>query len=515
MGSEPVLNGFWFTACLTPTDAGFIIMNPPYKYQLYAPRGYGFYGDITGAGQLLAAVQPDVPASPPYPGIMAALGQEQINTWSADIKNAAVFTPLKGTLASALNYFQSTSSPIQHTCQRNFIMLVTDGTPTGDEYGNLYSNQDRVNTYDGTNWSFGPASSGAIQAVTNLRTASFQSNAYDIQTYVIGLGDTVQNASAVATLNAMAAAGGTTSAFLAQNETQLLKAIDGVAQDIIAKDGAAAAVTVSNPNIVAGDNASYTSTYNSGTWTGDLQSYPVNLTTGVIDTTSPNWASSAQAQLDNTIPSGRNIVTYDGTHGIQFRPSADTTATKLTAAQEAIFASPVTPPGPADGPAVVAYMRGDRTNEGTLYRTRAHLLGDLVDAEPLLVRAPSQNYADTVLQPAGSELCDAVPQRAGEPSARRVPGEQRRHAARVLRRDRRRGLGVHAAARLELDQPRDAQERLLSRVPRRRHAGHGRHRLHEHARRDGRRSGLAHDAGRRARRRAAAATTRSTSRTPS
>ncbi len=382
----------WF--CYTPTDAGFTVSNPPYPMQFYVPRGYGYYGDISGNGTLLAPVLPDDPANPPFPGIMAALAQETLNQSAPDIKNAAVFTPLKGTLTTALNYFEGGNSPIQHTCQRNFVMLVTDGTPTGDENGNLYGDQDRTNTYDGTNWHFGNASQQAINAVTNLRGATMGGNPYDIQTYVIGLGDTVQNASAVATLNAMAAAGGTTSAYLATNETQLLKSIDGVAQDIIARDGAAAAVTVSNPNIVAGDNASYTSTYNSGTWSGDLQSYPVNLTTGVIDTTSPNWPSSAQAQLDNSTPSARMIVTYDGTHGIQFRPSADTTPSKLTATQEALFASPTSPPGPSDGPAVIAYMRGDRTNEGTQYRIRAHLLGDLVDAEPLLVRAPSEHYAD-------------------------------------------------------------------------------------------------------------------------
>ena len=382
--------------CYTPTDAGFTVTNPPYPRQFYVPRGFGYYGDISGSGRLIAPVQADDPANPPYPAIMDALAQETLDQNAPDLKNAAVFTPLRGTLNSAFGYFQGNGSPIAHTCQKNFVMLVTDGTPTGDENGNLYSDADRANTYDamaGT-WRFGNASQYAIDAVANLRTAAFQGNPYDIQTYVIGLGDTVQNASAVATLNAMAAAGGTTSAFLAQNEAQLLANIDGVAQDIISRDGAAASVAVSNPNIIAGDNASYTSTYNSGSWTGDLQSYPVNLTTGVIDTSNPNWASGSQAQLDNTIPSGRAIATYSGSSGIQFRASTATTVTRLTPAQDAIFNSPTSPPGPNDAAAVIDYLRGDRSNEGTLYRSRAHVLGDLVDAEPLLVRAPSEHYAD-------------------------------------------------------------------------------------------------------------------------
>ncbi|MGI9024794.1 MAG: hypothetical protein ACR2GP_04330, partial [Burkholderiaceae bacterium] len=362
------LGGF----CYTPTDAGFTVSNPPYPRQFYVPRGFGYLSNITGAGTLLAPVQADA-AGPPYPGIMAALQPETLSSTSGELKNAALFTPLYGTLDSAYNYFKNGGkSPIQYQCQRNFVMMVTDGAPTGDLRGNLYSDADRKNTYSAGRWTFGQASQDAIDAVTTLRTTKFKGNDYDIQTYIIGLGDTVQNPSAVATLNAMAAAGGTTSAYLATNEADLLTALDVVAGDIIAKSGAAAAVTVSNPNIVAGDNASYESSYNSGTWTGELQSFPVNLTTGVIDRTAPNWPSSARTQLDSMTATSRLIGTYNGASGIQFRPSSDTTATKLSASNEAVFNSPTSPPGPADAANVIAYIRGDRSNEGTLYRTRAH-----------------------------------------------------------------------------------------------------------------------------------------------
>ncbi len=380
--------------CYTPTDAGFTVSNPPYPRQFYVPRGFGYLSNITGNGTLLAPVQADVPASPPYPAIMAALQPETLVA-SGELKNAALFTPLYGTLDSAHKYFKNGGkSPIQFQCQRNFVMMVTDGAPTGDSNGNLYSDVARTNTYSAGVWTFGQASQDAIDAVTTLRTTKFKSDNYDIQTYVIGLGDTVQNPSAVATLNAMAAAGGTTSAYLAQNEAQLLSSLDVVAQDIISKDGAAASVTVSNPNIVSGDNASYESSYNSGSWSGDLQSFPVNLTTGVIDHTVPNWPSSARTQLDSKAPSTRLIATYSGSQGIQFLPSTDPASTKLSALQELVFNSPTMPPGPLDAGNVISYIRGDRSNEGTLYRTRAHVLGDLVDAEPVLVRGPSMRYAD-------------------------------------------------------------------------------------------------------------------------
>lgn len=395
--------------CYTPTDAGFTVSNPPYPRQLYVPRGLGYLSDITGKGSLIAPVQADVPGPPPYPSIIAALQPETVDRFSSELKNAALFTPLYGTLRSAKSYFSSVSeedepaSPIKYACQRNFVMLVTDGAPTGDLSGNLYSGSARTNSYDAVSgtWTFGRASQDAIDAVAALRTTILGGRTYDIQTYVVGLGDTVQNPSAVATLNAMAAKGGTTSAYLATSEAELLASLDVVSQDIISKDGAAAAVTVSNPNIVAGDNASYQSSFNSGNWTGDLESFPINLTTGVVDRSAPNWASSARTQLNSLTASGRLIASYSGSQGIQFRPSSDPATTKLTAAQEAVFNSPVSPPGPSDSAAVISYLRGDRSNEGTLYRTRAHLLGDLVDAEPLLVRSPNQNYADACYSSSG------------------------------------------------------------------------------------------------------------------
>ncbi len=391
------------TFCYTPTDAGFTVSNPPYPRQFYVPRGFGYLSNITGKGSLRAAVQPDAGGAIAFPTIMDALAPETLSPSPTELKNAALFTPLYGTLKSTYDYYRDKlkdksgidrDSPINYTCQRNFVMLVTDGAPTGDDKGNLYSASERTNSYSGGAWSFGKASREAIDAVTKLRSTKLKGDTYDIQTYVIGLGDTVQNASAVATLNAMADAGGTTSAYLATSEAALLASLDGVSQDIISRDGAAAAVTVSNPNIVPGDNASYESTYSSGSWTGDLQSYPVNPSTGIIDHSSPNWAASARTQLDGTVPAGRFIATYNGISGVQFRPSTDTAPTRLSAAEESVFNSPSSPPGPSDSGKVIAYLRGDRTAEGTLYRTRSHLLGDLVDAEPVLVRKPSQSYAD-------------------------------------------------------------------------------------------------------------------------
>ncbi|MBL0394854.1 PQQ-binding-like beta-propeller repeat protein [Ramlibacter monticola] len=48
----------------------------------------------------------------------------------------------------------------------------------------------------------------------------------------------------------------------------------------------------------------------------------------------------------------------------------------------------------AAGSALVSYLRGDRTNEGNWYRTRSHVLGDIVNAEARYVKQPLTEYLD-------------------------------------------------------------------------------------------------------------------------
>jgi len=48
----------------------------------------------------------------------------------------------------------------------------------------------------------------------------------------------------------------------------------------------------------------------------------------------------------------------------------------------------------AAGEALVNFLRGDRSKEGTFYRTRTHVLGDIVSSEGRYVKKPLYNYVD-------------------------------------------------------------------------------------------------------------------------
>ncbi|WP_329956688.1 pilus assembly protein [Collimonas humicola] len=176
----------------------------------------------------------------------------------------------------------------------------------------------------------------------------------------------------------------------AKDPTALQAALGNALSDIIGRQGSGAAVAVSNPNVSTTDNSSFSSNYNSGTWTGDLQAYPISPTTGVINTAAPIWTTGAQAQLDALTWSGRYIGSYSGAAGVGF----NTGSTGLTTAQRARLNSPVTPPGPSDASTVINFLRGDRSNETTLYRTRTHVLGDIINSEPAYVTVPNAGYPD-------------------------------------------------------------------------------------------------------------------------
>jgi type IV pilus assembly protein PilY1 len=68
----------------------------------------------------------------------------------------------------------SNTSPISAFCQKNFVMLLTDGLPTGKADGSLYSAADRTDTNANGVWNFGTAANDSFTAVTNLRTVPYR-----------------------------------------------------------------------------------------------------------------------------------------------------------------------------------------------------------------------------------------------------------------------------------------------------------------------------------------------------
>lgn len=398
----------------TPTDAGFLPTRPRYTRQVYVPRGWGYYGDVTGAGTLDRAIQNDTDAH--YNALMALLAPET-NTASTEIKNAAVFTPLVGTLTSARAYFEGTAgntSPVQYSCQQNFVALLTDGLPTGTATGTLYSTAERALTPDGTGaFTMGRAFTDTLSAVTALRSATTSFGPRDIKTYVVALGDTVANPGAVWFMNRAAAAGGTSAAYLATSEDGVQAAFRDIAIDISRQTSAASAVALSTGSASA-NSRMYQARFSSANWSGQLLAYPLG-TDGAIGT--PLW-DAASRLTGQHFDHGRSIITWNPTRrtGVAFRwpanPAAPTTSELDTSQIGALDTLRGVNDG--QGSARLAWLRGSRADEGISLRARpGGVLGDIIDSAPTYVAGPGSGYPDSI---ATSPYSSFVTARAGRPA---------------------------------------------------------------------------------------------------
>ncbi len=216
--------------------------------------------------------------------------------------------------------------------------------------------------------------------------------------------------------------------FTARDPNTLSNALATALNSVAARIGAGAAAATSNLQPVAGDNFAFTAQYQTVDWDGDLSARTIDLSTGNVSFATL-W--SASALLDQRTPYNRIIYTFDATdtspgggqNGNLLKsfcwPGAFASGNypgcgdgaELSAAEMSNF-NPLSltqaAPWATDGSGrttsatpqnLVDYLRGDTANETTggtatsdLYRNRAHLLGDIVDAQPAYVRASPFGY---------------------------------------------------------------------------------------------------------------------------
>jgi type IV pilus assembly protein PilY1 len=376
-------------------------------------RAWGYYGDITGAGVISQAVAAD--SSIQYQALMAALAPETDGSSGTELKNAAVFTPLAGTLATARSYFSNAisgkPSPITQSCQKNFVLLATDGNPTGKTNGEMYSLPESANTFNAVTgtWTFGQASRDVFDRITALRSTPLGATNYDVQSYVIGLGDSVANASSVAALNRMASLGGTVNAYLASDEAALADAFRRISIDIISRTAAASSVSLNSGSLNSGTKV-YQGRFSSADWSGQLLSFSLD-SSGQPGAT-PQWDAAQRLNQQNW-DTGRQILTYKpsatlGQRGVPFRWPANSAAPSATEIDaDMVTALNKNALGAVDGHGQkrLEFLRGNSAREerncsscsAPVFRSRSvSVLGDIVNSAPAYVGAPDGDYRDTV-----------------------------------------------------------------------------------------------------------------------
>ncbi|MHB8744291.1 MAG: pilus assembly protein [Sulfuricaulis sp.] len=376
----------------TPTDSGFLPSSPSVTTQLWIPRAWGYLNTVTGGGKIYEPVLPSSTSGhlqnlsdylqPETNSATPATGHTQL-----EIKDAAVNTPTVGTLDNAQTYFESNfsgnTSPITDTCQKNFVILVTDGLPTAKADGSLYSYPSETTpSFNSVTGQWNAAVQDVINQIKAMRSTMHGSTKYDIQTYVVALGDTVQNASAIAAMNAMALAGGTGLAYQAVDVQSFEDAMASVTLDIQAKTASASAVAV-NSQVLTNNSRTYQARFTSGTWSGQLLAFPIS-STGTIG--SQLWDAGAVLQSQNW-DTGRQIITWNGSpgqsfQGVPFRWSTNGLTALLASQQTVLNTNPQSNAVDGLGQARLNYLRGDCSNEGAGDNFRLRTIPNVSPAPP-------------------------------------------------------------------------------------------------------------------------------------
>ena len=170
--------------------------------------------------------------------------------------------------------------------------------------------------------------------------------------------------------------------YVSDTVEEVVSKLTAMFRDLLITSGTQGGVGVSEP-VIQSDTHIYVSSFNAQSWSGDVHAYSAQ--SGATDFSKKSALWSASAMLDALDPAKRKIVIGQGGSAVPFR-YGDLSST---------LRSQLNSPYRTDASAVVDWLRGVRTSEGSTYRQRNSVLGDIVHGEPVPVGAPSAPYGDT------------------------------------------------------------------------------------------------------------------------
>jgi type IV pilus assembly protein PilY1 len=177
----------------------------------------------------------------------------------------------------------------------------------------------------------------------------------------------------------------------AQNPQELINSLSAVLDNVSRRQGITG--SAGSTAFLRSDAIVYEASYDSGSWTGDIKAFELNVATGE-PTTVQAWGQSAAVQLDDTSPSGRRIFTNTTAGGqVDFRWNS------LDSSQQTeLNLNPVTNLADGRGQDRVDWIRGVRDeeqSEGGALRNRTGVLGPFIGSSLINVTAPRFGYRGT------------------------------------------------------------------------------------------------------------------------
>jgi len=200
--------------------------------------------------------------------------------------------------------------------------------------------------------------------------------------------------------------------FSATDPTTLASSLAAALNSIKAVVGSSSAAATSTLQPVEGDNGVYIAQFKSSEWTGDLRSYKIDIKTGAVPTTKidakgnavdlADWSAGDQLSPSTT----RNIYyfkagsgnagslrefTYANLSADGLNSAVDNACSKPEPLTQCTGASAAMLGTLNSGANMVSFLRGQAQAQ---YRTRAKVLGDIVNSSPVYVGKPSFLYTE-------------------------------------------------------------------------------------------------------------------------
>ena len=315
---------------------------------------------------------------------------------------ATNWTPLSETMVEAWLYFKGATSyyntgvtytsPIQQYCQKNFIILVTDGEPTYDYTFPSWVLPAIAGHYNTTphteNNGYPYYLDGVAWYLNNNDARSDLSGIQNVSTDPIGYYVT-------SPLLQRTASNGDGLYFTAYDTSQLTTALQADLNDIIERSFSFTSPTIASVRLVDRDVA-YLASFTPNTtpfWPGDLKAYQLNADgTLPLDASGNPLAANLIWDAANVFkgisPSSRNIYTYINGPGLD---AFTTTNPNLTNTVLGVASN-------QDRLDLINHMRGvdayDVNKNGNKTETRDWFLGDIFHSNAVIVGSPSSSFVD-------------------------------------------------------------------------------------------------------------------------
>ena len=291
----------------------------------------------------------------------------------------------------------NSTSPITQSCQKTFIIFLTDGESNYDSDWNVVT--DVIGDYDGDNdpedckkGDAGCSTSGRVEYFDDVAKYLYENDMradlpemQNIITYVIGFGFDAGN---VPAFLEDAADNGGGQFFLAQNDTtDLTNAMQSAIQDIMAKISSGTAVTTITTSSSNDDYLFRAKFLPGASWRGYLERF----TLPYHDTDTADWEAGAllNSRVTSNTHADRKIYTpllADFVNKIEFN-SDDFMVNLAMSLKWGVTLTEATD--------IINYIRGDTTYDGDKYRDRNNwLLGDIIYSTPVTVGGPKGWYFD-------------------------------------------------------------------------------------------------------------------------